>query len=129
MRLSSADIMIELHDESIEAFGGMPGFRDRGALDGSLGRAQHLLDYADPAPDAIDVACGICASICRNHAFTDGNKRAAFIALGVTLELNGFFLDARETEAINTMLALAAGTLGEAELAHWVRANVVELLT
>jgi prophage maintenance system killer protein len=29
----------------------------------------------------------------------DGNKRIAFIALGIILEPNGFYLDAREADA------------------------------
>lgn len=129
MRLPAADTLIELHDESIELDGGMPGLRDRGSLDASLGRAQHLLDYAEPAPDAIDIACAICVSISRNHAFIDGNKRAAFFALGVTLELNGFVLDATQKAATTAMLGLASGTLSEEAFKGWVRSNTVEETT
>jgi death-on-curing protein len=119
------DVLIELHAETIETHGGMPGIRDRGAIEASYGRVQHLLDYADPPPDSIDIACGLCVSLCRNHGFIDGNKRAAFIALGVTLELNGWVLDAREQDAARTVLALAAGALTETPLNAWVRANAV----
>jgi death-on-curing protein len=125
VRLPTADILIELHDESIELDGGAPGVRDRGALDASLARADHLMAYAEPAPDAIGIASAICVSICRNHAFVDGNKRAALIALGVTLGLNDYALDAREADTINALMGLASNQLTEEEFTAWVRANAM----
>ncbi|WP_088346069.1 MULTISPECIES: type II toxin-antitoxin system death-on-curing family toxin [Rhodomicrobium] len=124
MKLPDADALIEFHAESIESFGGAPGLRDRGALEASLARADHILAYAGDDPDAVDVACAVCASLCRNHAFVDGNKRIALIALGVVLELNGFYLDAREHDAADIMMRLASGTLAEDALKSWVRANI-----
>lgn len=125
MKLPSIDVLIELHGETIETHGGMPGIRDRGAIEAAFGRVQHLLDYAAPPPDAIDIACGLCVSICRNHGFIDGNKRAAFIALGVMLELNGWALDSRELDAARMVLALAAGELTEPQLNAWIRDNAI----
>ena len=125
MKLPDIDALIEFHGESIESFGGAPGLRDRGALEASLARAQHILAYSDDDPDAVDIACAVCASLCRNHPFVDGNKRIALIALGVILELNGAYLDAREQDAADIMTRLAAGVLAEEELKAWVRANSV----
>lgn len=125
MRLPSADDLITLHQQSIELFGGAPGISDQGALEASLARAEHLLAYADPPTDAIAVASAVCVSICRNHAFVDGNKRIAFIALGVILELNGHYLDARESKAEELMMGLAGGTVAEDQFAAWVRANTL----
>ena len=125
MRLPDIDDLIEFHAMSIETFGGAPGVRDRGALEGSLARAEHLIAYAEQEVDVVDVAAAVCASICRNHAFVDGNKRIAFIALGIILELNGCYLDAREIDAETIMMKLAAGTLPEDEFTAWVRVSVI----
>lgn len=124
MRLPPVDVIVELHGEIIEIHGGLPGMKNPGNLEASLARAEHLLAYADPPPDPIDLACAICASINRNHAFNDGNKRIAFITLALTLELNGFLLDARESDAVRVMMSQAAGELPEAEFVQWVRANI-----
>ena len=62
--------------------------------------------------------------LARNHPFVDGNKRAAFLAIGLFLALNGQRLRADRVEAIHTILALAAGTLSETQLAIWIRANL-----
>ncbi len=127
MKLPDVEDLIEIHAESIEAFGGAPGLRDRGALEASLARAAHIIAYSEQAVDVVDIAAAVCASICRNHAFVDGNKRIAFIALGIILELNGFYLDARETEAEAVMMKLAGGALPESELREWVRGRTILL--
>ncbi len=128
MKIPTADVIIELHGETIETHGGLPGIRNSGNLEASLARAEHLLAYSDPAPDAVALACAICVSINRNHAFNDGNKRIAFITLALTLELNGYYLDARESEAVEMMVSQAAGELPEAEFEAWVRANMVAVI-
>jgi death on curing protein len=59
--------------------------------------------------------------IARNHPFVDGNKRTAFLAIGLFLLKNGYVLDAQDAEATQAMFALAAGDLTEAELVEWIR--------
>jgi death-on-curing protein len=125
VKLPDVDDLIELQEESIETFGGIPGVRDRGALESSLARAAQIIAYAERDVDVVDLAAAICASICRNHAFVDGNKRIAFIALGIILELNGFYLDAREADADSTMMQLARGALTEDDFRAWVRATAI----
>ena len=55
--------------------------------------------------------------------FGDGNKRAAFPAVGMFLYLNGLRLQVSQAEATVTMLAVAAGDLCEADFAAWLRAH------
>ena len=59
--------------------------------------------------------------IARNHPFVDGNKRTAFVALEVFLDLNGFCLEADDEDCVRVMLNLAAGELEEDALAAWIR--------
>lgn len=118
------DVIVELQSETIETHGGLPGIKNLGDLEASLARADHLLAYSDPTPDVVELACASCVSLNRNHAFNDGNKRIAFITLALTLELNGYILDAREAEAVKMILTQAAGKLSEAEFSAWVRSNI-----
>ena len=62
-------------------------------------------------------------SLAKNHAFMDGNKRAAFLSIGVSLSINGHKLVAGQVDAIQTMLAVAAGALDEKGLADWIQKN------
>jgi death on curing protein len=111
-----------LHDESLAMFGGSPGLRDEGLLDSALGRPINQYQ-SDGVRDLASLAAAYGFGIARNHAFVDGNKRAAFLAIGVFLSINGRRLVAGQVEAIQTILALAAGTLDERQLADWIRAN------
>lgn len=108
-----------LHDESLAEHGGRPGLRDPGLLESALARPHQLLAYGDPDLAALAAAYGF--GLVRNHAFVDGNKRAAFLATGLFVALNGQRLVTSQAEATLTMLALAAGDLSEDAFAQWLR--------
>jgi len=65
--------------------------------------------------------------LAKNHPFVDGNKRTAFLALGLFLAMNGWRLETTQIDVIETMLSLARGTLDESELALWVRERIVRM--
>ncbi|MDX2266383.1 MAG: type II toxin-antitoxin system death-on-curing family toxin [Hyphomicrobiales bacterium] len=125
MRIIGIETLIAAHGESLELFGGAAGIRDRGVIEAALGRADHLAAYGDSL-DVIDIAAATAASVCRAHGFIDGNKRAAFITLVVTLQLNGHYLDAEEKDAADAVLRLAAGEISENAFRDWVRAHAVD---
>lgn len=70
------------------------------------------------------MAVAYVAGIVRNHPFFDGNKRTGFIVGILFLEMNGYRFTATEEAAAQAFMSLAAGTLDEAALALWMRANV-----
>jgi death-on-curing protein len=115
--------LLLLHEESLAMFGGARGIRDEGLLDSALARPvnQFLYGTVDSLP-VLAAAYGI--GIAKSHAFVDGNKRAAFLAIGVFLTLNGMRLRADPVDAIRTIFALAAGELDEPGLAQWIGANL-----
>ena len=115
-------VVLAAHDQLLAAHGGAEGLRDAGLLESALARPrQH---YAYSSPDLIELAALYTAGLVRNHPFVDGNKRTGFTIGIVFLELNGFDFTASEEDATQAVLALAAGTLDEAEYAAWLRANV-----
>jgi death-on-curing protein len=113
------DVLLLLHDESLNEHGGASGLRDEGLLDSALARPLNLLAYGEP--DLADLAAAYGAGLAQNHAFVDGNKRAAFLAVGLFLLANGHCLKATQVEATLTMLELAAGHLSDADFAQWIR--------
>lgn len=62
--------------------------------------------------------------LAKNHAFVDGNKRAAFLAVGLFLTLNGYRLGATQVDATLTVLGVAAGVVDEATFARWIRGYI-----
>jgi death on curing protein len=116
--------LLLLHDESLAEHGGAPGLRDEGLLDSALARPLNLVAYGEP--DTADLAAAYGVGLAKNHAFVDGNKRAAFLAVGLFLAINGQRLVATQAEATLTMLDVAAGTIDEPTFAAWIRAHLVQ---
>ena len=111
--------LLLLHAESLAEHGGGEGLRDEGLLESALARPENLAAYGKP--DFADLAASYGFGMAKNHPFVDGNKRAAFLAVGLFLYLNGYRLGATQAEATLTMLALAAGDITEPEFAAWLR--------
>jgi death on curing protein len=95
---------------------------DGGLLQSLLARPQQ--QYAEAA-DIVDMATAYTAGTVRNRPFLDGNKRTGFIVGILFLELNGYRFVAREEDAAQAVLKLAAGTLDEADYSSFLRGNVV----
>ncbi len=121
-RWINRQVLLLLHDESLVEHGGACGLRDEGLLDSALARPLNLALYAQP--DAAGLAASYGVGLAKNHAFVDGNKRAAFLAVGLFLMLNGFRLQATQAEATLTMLDVAAGDIDEAAFGVWIRAHI-----
>jgi death on curing protein len=117
-------LLLILHDESLAEHGGASGMRDEGLLDSALARPLNLLAYAEP--DFAELAAAYGVGLAKNHPFVDGNKRAAFLAVGMFLGMNGRRLVASPAEATLTMLSVAAGELTEAEFAAWLRVKTIQ---
>ena len=115
--------LILLQAESLAEHGGLEGLRDENLLDSALARPQNLWVYQD-APDLAQLAAAYGVGIARNHPFADGNKRAAFLSVGLFLTLNGYRLVADQAEATRVMRAVAAGELPEVEFAGWIRSHL-----
>jgi death on curing protein len=113
--------LLSLHDESLAEHGGASGIRDMSLLESALARPQQLANYG--APDVFELASSYAFGLAKNHAFVDGNKRAAFLACGLFLLLNGQSLMSSQQDASEAVLGLAAGTVTELEFALWLRAH------
>jgi len=117
----SAAVLRAVHDEQLAEHGGAARTRDVALFESALARPVDLAAYA--APDAAALAAAYAYDVARNHPFIDGNKRTAFVAMELFLACNGYELIAEDADCVVTMLAVAAGTIDEAQLAAWVRLN------
>lgn len=115
------EILIDLHAEQLALFGGPDGIRDQGMLESALGRPINKFTYGET--DLAALAAAYVFGIARNHAFVDGNKRAAFGALIVFLGLNDIDFLVPPESATAMILAVAAGEVAEEGLTRWIRDN------
>jgi death-on-curing protein len=113
---------LTLHDRLLVLHGGASGLRDDGLLKSALARPQQHFAYGN-APNIAHLASLYTAGIVQNHPFVDGNKRTGFVLGILFLELNGFAFGAREEDAAQAVIALAAGTIDEADYTAFLIAN------
>ncbi len=115
-----------IHHDTISTHGGLPGLRDEKLLESALARPKQAFAYGSGV-DIAALAAAYAYGIARNHPYHDGNKRIAFMTMAVFAKLNGFELEAAETDVVDVMLRLAAGDLEEQQLAEWLRARLPEI--
>lgn len=92
-------------------------------------RSEHLLESAVAAPRWYDKihyqAAALFRSLTKNHAFGDGNKRTAVVAVVTFLSINGYALKARGSTIFRFVLCVAETTNPDiAWVAAWFRRHI-----
>lgn len=123
-RWLTVDEVLVIHERQLATFGGAAGMRDRGALESALTRPHNTWLYEDA--DLPRLGASLAFGIARNHAFVDGNKRAAFLAMAAFLRVNGVRFAPSQASATAMMLSLAAGDVDEIGLTRWIEDNSKE---
>jgi death-on-curing protein len=117
-------VLDAIHTDQIREHGGLLGLRDEAGLESALARARHKRLY-EGLSDLPSLATAYGFGLARNHPYSDGNNRVAFVAMLTFLAINGLDVDATDEDALRTMLALAARRMTESELAKWLRSRAV----
>lgn len=112
---------IAIHSRQLRRFGGAPGLRDEGMLRSALERPINKWTYEQLPLAAL--AAAYAFGLAKNHAFVDGNKRIAFMAMMTFLNKNGAAFSPDPAQATAIILALAAGEVSKESLARWIRDN------
>jgi death-on-curing protein len=112
---------IAIHSRQLRRFGGAAGLRDEGMLRSALERPINKWTYEQAA--LAELAAAYAFGLAKNHAFVDGNKRIAFMAMMVFLRNNGVEFAPDPAQVTTIMFALAAGEVSEESLTRWIRDN------
>lgn len=105
----------DLLDIARDATGGEVAVRDVGLLASAAARPQTSAFGADAYPTVHGKAAALLHSLACNHALVDGNKRLAWLATYVFLDLNGQRPSATDDEVVELILEVAEGRLVEVE--------------
>jgi death on curing protein len=108
-----------VHDRQLAEHGGGMGLRDAGLLESALARPINRWNCGEDDP--AELAAAYAFGVARNHPFIDGNKRTAWVLARLFLAVNGHKISFNAEEAIQMMLALAAGELEEDVVSVWFR--------
>jgi death-on-curing protein len=115
----------EIHEESLVAYGGIPGIRDTGLIESAIGSAMNTFNYANG--DLSDIAASYAFHLAQAQAFLDGNKRTGIGAALLFLKANGVSRVPADEQLYDAMIAIAEKRLDKAGLAELFRRAAVEL--
>jgi len=99
--------------------------RDVGLLDSGAARARSSAFGEDAYTTLALKAAALLHSIARNHALVDGNKRLAWLATVVFLDLNGHGSDFRDDEAFELVMDVSQGRDDVADIASRLRVSAI----
>lgn len=117
--LLSVDVVVLIHEEVLSP-NELQGLAADKSLDGALARIDNRLAFG-MVDDVYSLAAAYAAAIAQGHCFNDGNKRTAFQAMDIVLDLNGVAI-AWGVEAVGARIVeLAQRRLEEQEFASWLR--------
>ncbi len=97
--------------------------RDLGLLDSSAARTRSSAFGQDAYPTISLKAAALLHSLAGNHALFDGNKRLAWLATVVFLDLNGYEPDVTDEAAFGVVLEVAEGQFDVVEIANRLQAR------
>ena len=119
MRLLSPELVEAIHDAVLNP-GELAGRARDKSLDAALARVDNRIAYG-LIGDVFELAAACAMAIARGHCFNDANKRTAFRAMQVCLDLNGIAMTWETEEVGQIIIRCAQGMVEDGELAEWLR--------
>lgn len=98
-----------------DAVGGEFAVRDHGLLVSAVARPRATAFGEDAYPTPYLKAAALLHSLACNHPLVDGNKRLAWLATFVFLDVDGIRLSTSQDDVVDLVLAVADGTLRDVE--------------
>ncbi|MBC8423010.1 type II toxin-antitoxin system death-on-curing family toxin [bacterium] len=117
----AVSLVLEIHARILEEHGGDPGLRDRGLLEAAVAMPRATFGGAYLHDGIPDMAAAYHFHLSQNHPFVDGNKRVAFVAADIFLDLNGMTLEASDGEVVALAEGLAEGDLDKNDVREFYR--------
>ena len=114
MLFPTIEEVLDIHEQSIEEFGGRHGLRDRAALESALKAAENRAYYENAS--LTTCAATYAYHISQAHAFIDGNKRIAAAVAELFLVINDATLELTNDEIVELFLGIAAGRIARNEV-------------
>lgn len=117
-------IVIAIHADQIERFGGMVGVRDEGLLDSALAQPFASFGGQDLYPSTPEKTARYGYGVIKNHPFADGNKRTGTALIFAFLRGNGLRFKPRASEFYDVIVSVADGTMDFEGLVAWIEAQL-----
>lgn len=113
-------ILLAIHAQQIERYGGTHGVLDENVLRSALARPIHHSAYLEGA-DLADFASAYLVGFARSQGFLDGNKRTGVACALVFLWVNGHALHVPPQELYALTMRVATGRADDRIVATYIR--------
>jgi death-on-curing protein len=96
---------IDICRDVVEATGEPYLLLNAAQLESAIGRPVNHWHYGED--DMVTLAAMLLLGIGQNHPFEQGNKRTAFLAAGIFLELNGYRFEVADSDFLGELIVEA----------------------
>src|SRR3989344_296212 len=127
MQYLSAETILVLHSEVIDATGGLHGVRDVGLLAAIVDKPKATFGGNDLYPGVFTKAAVYLESIVQYHVFIDGNKRTCITACARVLYQNRRNLSATNKEVESFVLSVAAEKTEMPIIIAWLKKHTKKI--
>jgi death-on-curing protein len=119
-RWISEEILLVIHAQQIERYGGAHGVRDENLVLAALQRPINRWGY-EKSTDFADLAAVYLVAFAGTQGFNDGNKRTGLACALVFLGMNSMSFEADAKELYELTLRVATHQMGDNQVAAWFR--------
>lgn len=117
-------MLLAMHAQQIERYGGRHGILDKNVVLSALARPINRWTY-DPGCDYADLAAAYLVGFGRVQGFADGNKRTGLACALVFLALNKLAVRVSPPELYAITMAVATNRADDAQVAAFLRPHTV----
>jgi len=123
MNWLSIEEVYEIHQNIINLSGTKASVRDFILLHSAIERPRASYNGIYLYPNIFTKAAALLYSICMNHAFTDGNKRTAWLSTKRFLYINGYHLQSNKHEATTFMVRVDNEKPSVKQISAWLKSH------
>lgn len=114
------DQVMELHDELLKKYGGLPGIRDKNLLWSAIDAPKAAMFGQEMYPSVYQKAAAYLYHLVSNHPFNDANKRTGYAATLVFLEVNDANVSFKKEDLEDLTIEVAKGKVTKEEITRFL---------
>lgn len=116
--------VIEIHDEMVTRYGGLPGIRDLNLLQSAIESPKTAIFRLEMYPSIFDKAAVYLYNIVKNHPFNDANKRTGYAVAVIFLLGNDVSLTFKNDDLEDMVIEVAKGKISREDLAYFLEHGI-----
>jgi death-on-curing protein len=118
--------VIELHDEMLKRYGGLPGIRDKNLLWSAIDAPKAAMFGQEMYPSVYEKAAAYLYHLVCNHPFNDANKRTGFTVTLVFLEVNNAKQAFKKEDLEDLVIEVAKGKETKERITRFLKYGSLE---